>query len=99
MPIEGFPKPEPRRRVKARVREAQATKRRACVLAVWERAKWRCEKCGRFLKQSSVWWFEIGHVHEVVPRSRGGDPTDPANCALLCPLCHKQAHERSDQTR
>ena len=94
----GYPKPEPRRRVVARARREQAAKRRACVLAVWERAKWRCERCQRLLKQSSHWWFEVGHVHEIVPRSRGGDPTDPEQCLLICPVCHRKEHEGGEKS-
>ena len=93
----GYPKPEPRRRVVARARREQAAKRRACVLAVWERAKHRCERCGRLLKQASVWWFEVGHVHEIVPRSRGGDPTNPNACELLCPMDHARTHQHKEQ--
>jgi hypothetical protein len=30
--------------------------------------------------------------HEPLLRSRGGDPTDPANIVLLCRKCHDHAH-------
>ncbi len=26
--------------------------------------------------------------HEIIFRGRGGDPTDPLNCLLLCQTCH-----------
>lgn len=32
--------------------------------------------------------------HEIVFRSRGGDPTDPKNCLMLCPQCHRNIHLR-----
>jgi 5-methylcytosine-specific restriction endonuclease McrA len=36
--------------------------------------------------------FNAGHVHEIVLRSHGGNPTDPANCRLLCWRCHPEVH-------
>ncbi len=34
--------------------------------------------------------------HEPLLRSRGGDPTDPANIQLLCRGCHDWAHHNPD---
>jgi hypothetical protein len=31
---------------------------------------------------------ERGDVNEIVPKSLGGDPTDPLNCELVCGACH-----------
>lgn len=39
---------------------------------------WRCD--GRL------------EVHEPLTRARGGDPTDPDQCVLLCARCHAWAH-------
>ena len=60
--------------------------RRACVDAVWARAGGRCEECERRVYHPAVArsYAEVGHVHEVRPRSLGGDETDPAQCVLLC---------------
>jgi hypothetical protein len=97
-----FPKPEPLKRKRMRVKRTQAKARRACVDAVWQRAAspfpgdemaW-CERCKAIVYRP---WatdrpLKIGHVHEVKPRSLGGDPTDPKGCLLLCCRCHAEAH-------
>lgn len=31
--------------------------------------------------------------HELLPRSGGGDPTDPENIKLVCRPCHSYIHE------
>ena len=49
-------------------------------------------------------WFKVGgdptikcwgglDVHEPLPRSRGGDPLDPAQCVLLCRGHHRWVHD------
>lgn len=89
-----FPKPEPRARTKRRKLTAKQAKRRICVEAVWGRAHRRCETCKVPVRRPSEAStpFVIGHVHEIRPRSLGGDPTDPDLCVLLCPRCHAEAH-------
>jgi len=92
-----FPKPTPRRAVVAQRRRDAALARRLCVLEVFRREMGRCQGCGKAVVPA---WapeatpFNCGHVHEVRPRSLGGDPSDPAACRLLCPRCHEQAHRR-----
>lgn len=90
-----FPKPEPRRVEKARNRRDRQVARRACWLAVYERAQGRCEKCGRSVKRvddpSATEW-DVGHCHEPRKRSRGADPTNPADVMLLCRICHAFIH-------
>ena len=81
-----------RRQEQARKARQQAKARRICTDAVWSRAGGRCESCGCPVQRGGTYWRVIGHVHEIVPRSRGGDPTDPATCVLVCPSCHRQAH-------
>lgn len=87
-------KPEPRKRVKARQQRQAAKARKACREAVWARAESRCEwvedgcRCNKALVPSGYVWIHIGHVDEIVPRSRGGDPHDPTNCRLMCPAHH-----------
>lgn len=36
--------------------------------------------------------------HDIIPRSRGGDPTDLANQVPLCRECHTQHHSVSPFT-
>jgi len=38
--------------------------------------------------------FTLAHAHELVWRSRGGDPTDPAIILILCHACHHGLHMR-----
>ena len=52
------------------------------------RAGNKCEECGSFGD------FRGLSKHEIKPRSRGGDPTDPLNCRILCGDCHDKAHHR-----
>lgn len=84
-------KPEPWRVYKARKRRAMDRARRICSEAVWVRDRGVCRACGRRVvpPQETDWWFLAGHVHEVAPRSLGGDATDEAGCVLLCPDCHE----------
>lgn len=58
------------------------------VLAVWD-LRWNvfnvaegcCERCGCFLTWKTM------HMHENVPRSKGGEQS-LANCQALCSKCH-----------
>jgi 5-methylcytosine-specific restriction endonuclease McrA len=91
------PKPEPRKRVKARRQRARMTARKSCRAARFQRAGGCCEVCGvplvLSLSQART-VFEIAHVHEVKPRSLGGDPTDVEGTRLLCVRCHGKEHGR-----
>lgn len=103
------PKPEPLSRVKARTLRQYAAARKACVVRVWARAGWSlhhpwaaCESCGRFVSKDAVPPSpHAGHVHERRARSLGGDPTDPAQCELICTPCHfngpSGAHRKSER--
>jgi 5-methylcytosine-specific restriction endonuclease McrA len=96
-PLLANPKPEPRKKVKARATRSHAIRRADCRLAVYLRAQGGCEVCGKPLvlfPQDASYEFQIGHVHEVKPRSLGGDDTDPDNCQLLCYVHHEKAHGR-----
>jgi 5-methylcytosine-specific restriction endonuclease McrA len=89
------PKPEPRKRVKARRQRARMTARKSCRAARFQRAGGCCEVCGRPVKlhvseARSVW--EIANVHEVKPRSLGGSAVDVTNTKVLCLDCHRKAH-------
>jgi 5-methylcytosine-specific restriction endonuclease McrA len=89
-----FPKPEPHAKVKARHLRSYAKDRAACVAAVWKRANHRCEECRMWVLKPSETDnpISVGHVHEIIPRSRGGSATDPDNCRLLCVRHHAEAH-------
>jgi 5-methylcytosine-specific restriction endonuclease McrA len=89
-----LPKPEPRKRVKSRNDRQRAALRKRCVDAVWSRANAHCQDCGRPVckPRETDNPFDVGHVHEIVPRSLGGDATDPENCRLLCVTDHMKAH-------
>jgi 5-methylcytosine-specific restriction endonuclease McrA len=92
--MKACPKPESLARKKSKAQRVKAQARKVCMDRVWARAQGKCEACGcPVAKPTSEWtMFMWGHVHEIVPRSLGGDPTDPANCRLTCPICHARAH-------
>lgn len=81
------PKPKPKRRVIHRGRTGLT--RAQCCAVVFTRAGGRCQRCGRIVS-TTAWEGDVrrAHVNEMVPRSRGGDPTNPDHCELLCQGCH-----------
>lgn len=56
----------------------------AARLALYERARGRCEFCGDHLGN-------VAEVHHRQMRSQGGDDA-PENLAIICPPCHRHAH-------
>lgn len=64
--------------------EAQQDARDACRDTVLARCRHRCEWPGCHA--------DAIHVHERLPRVRGGDPTDPDICAGLCKPHHDLCH-------
>jgi 5-methylcytosine-specific restriction endonuclease McrA len=85
-----FWKGETRKDEKARKDRDFATARRRCRATVIARERGRCQRCGTRVSSK----LPDGHprraeVNEIVPRSRGGDATDPAGCELLCAACHR----------
>lgn len=66
--------------------------RRDCVAMVRTRDGDTCRVCGRNVQYLYPGIDSFGAVHEIVFRSRGGDPTDPTNCVLLCDPCHRDVH-------
>jgi hypothetical protein len=57
--------------------------RHACRLAVIARDGQRCRICRKHGN-------DVGYeVHEVIPRSLGGDPTNPDDCVLVCGRDHR----------
>lgn len=96
-----------RRQDRARRDRQDAKARRICTDAVWARQGdavegWgNCELCLAFVLRASESHHNLGHVDEILPRSLGGDSTDPANCRLLCHDCHfsgpSGAHRLTDR--
>lgn len=90
-----FPKPESIARKRARLRRESRAARSACVYLVFHRARSQCEACGVNVlpamdPRATVW--TVGHCHEIIMRSLGGDPADPESVTLLCQRCHAAAH-------
>lgn len=91
--VRKFVKPE---QVAREARERRADRlfekeRRLCRYVTFMRAHGHCQRCGRplvLLPSAAKHEFEIGHVHEEPPRSKGGDPTDPSITVLVCYFCH-----------
>jgi 5-methylcytosine-specific restriction endonuclease McrA len=86
-----LPKPVKRAIVKRQADRKKGVSRRRCVLIVWKRAKGKCERCGKKVRPAREcygWEDDRGDVNEKVPRSLGGDPTNPDDCELTCKACH-----------
>jgi 5-methylcytosine-specific restriction endonuclease McrA len=84
-------KPDSRKKQKAREDRQWTLQREACRAEVYARAGGCCERCGKplVLRPSDAPHERlIANINEKVPRSRGGDPLDPANCNCLCWDCH-----------
>jgi hypothetical protein len=43
------------------------------------------------------WQARATDLHEPLCRSRGGDPSDPAQCWPLCRQCHDEIHDHPEQ--
>jgi len=65
---------------------SQKKQEKEITLKLLERCKGLCEDCGQFPD-----WRGLSK-HEVVFRSHGGSATDPANCLMLCGICHDKRH-------
>lgn len=90
-----LPKPEPRKREKARQKREKADARATCRSIVYHRDGGCCVECGRPLVLNLIdapHEFAVAHIDEIKKRSQGGDPTDPNNCRTLCHKCHAQRH-------
>lgn len=83
------------RRMSDRKRAEVAERRDVTRPGVLRRDGYRCRACGAsgFCRpRVTAMWLE---VHEEPPRSRGGDPTDPADCITMCATldgdgCHQR---------
>jgi 5-methylcytosine-specific restriction endonuclease McrA len=84
-----FWKPERRSAVKKRERAQKRLSRAQCRAIVIKREKSQCQQCRRLVSDDvEPWRPDRAHVDEILPRSLGGNPFDPANCRLLCHGCH-----------
>lgn len=63
--------------------EMQAEKELTALLYIKQRGK--CADCSAKLGWRSA-------KHELKSRAQGGDPTEEANCVLLCGRCHSARH-------
>ena len=96
-----FPKPEPRKRIKARQQRADAKRARAFRDAVWERDGYCCQLCRHALYRTDpsdgypgYAHRPPGHVHHL--RGRNVAPEDrynPEAAVLLCAACHRAVHD------
>lgn len=87
-----IPKPEPRKRVKARKKRQFAKARKTCRAARYAKDGGRCVRCGKALKlnpsDEGADWFNVANIHEKKRRSLGGSAVDVANTETLCAGCH-----------
>lgn len=84
-------KPEPRKRVKNRKKRKAGRDRKKARLLVYEREGMRCQRCKRAVSvdvDTPYWADNFAHVNEMLPKSRGGSPTELSNLELLCGRCH-----------
>lgn len=87
------PKPSPRWTLKQWKRAKQAKARVACCRLVDTRERHRCRVCGVAVRTDGLDMTKAPEHHELIPRSRGGDPTDTNTVILLCRKCHRREHE------
>lgn len=74
----------------SRKRLEQNAARASCRAAVIKRDNWRCRGAGLIPDHRCAGPLD---VHEVLPRSRGGDPLDPDACIAVCREAHGWLHE------
>ena len=87
-----LPKPEPRRKAKARAKRQEAAWRADVRRQVKARANGRCEKCGKSLP--TIFPEDHGEMHEIISRAktRGMSPErrfSLENCVFWCATCHR----------
>jgi hypothetical protein len=87
---------KPIRSVSAK-RKASFRARAECRRIVMERCGRACEACPK-VEPGGLLRVAV-HVHEILPRSAGGDITDPANCLGVCERHHQWIHEHPIEAR
>lgn len=97
-----FHKPARISKGKRKAERVRTLTRAQCRAKVYIREKGLCQRCGRAVTDD-CWPHEPqrAHVHEIIPRSLGGDPHDPDGCQLLCAGCHIKngVHQSGDRTQ
>lgn len=87
-----IPKPEPRKRTKARRKRQFAKARKTCRAARYLKDGGRCVRCKKPLylnpSDEGADWFNVANINEKKPRSLGGSATDVENANTLCAGCH-----------
>lgn len=63
-----------------------------CVEAIWERAKSKCERCGKLHTK----YARRFHIHHIVEFAVEKLRTDTLNLVLLCPACHGFVHSKKN---
>lgn len=74
--------------------KARLPARRRCCAAVRKRCGGRCEAA-----LPSICTGSMTETHEILARSQGGDPTDPANALGCCRMCHSWITENMNAAR
>lgn len=97
-PAQACPKPNRfERQAEAQRAERKHRMTRAALRRyVYSHDERRCRRCHRALYlhlKDAPHELAVGHVHEWIFRSLGGDPLDPFNCLLLCATCHPLCQE------
>jgi len=67
-------------------RARQLVKEGKLKIKLIARSEGICEHCGKW---SGSWGLA---KHELIYRSKGGDPTDEENCEMWCIECHDKEH-------
>lgn len=74
--------------------KSQHRKETRCKKIIRVRARGRCEACP-ILHDGPI---RPGvDKHEIKSRARGGDPTNPENCLLVCRPCHDWIEEHDSE--
>lgn len=87
-----IPKPEPRKRVKARRKRVWQKARQAARAERYALDGGKCVRCGKPLRlngtEPGATEFNTAHINEIVPRSLGGSAVDVNNLNTKCAGCH-----------
>jgi hypothetical protein len=57
-----------------------------------ERPECEAGRLLRLIRPLHECWGASDHIHEVIPRGRGGDILDESICVAVCPPCHDAIH-------
>lgn len=101
----GFPKPEARKRAKARKDRRDAKNLKAFRAIVWAREKAKstepvfqlamCQHCGTVVFEPELGLSPVGEVHHRIGRRDKAHRYDPDNGVLLCGVFGNDCHGRA----